>query len=296
MGAHVVGVALVALSGAAFGAMAIFAKLAYADGADPLTVLGLRFALASVSMLAIMRARGDRLPRGRTLLALIALGGIGYVSQSLAYFTALTMASAALVALLLDVYPAMVAVAAALLFGDRITPVKAVALVVALAGTALTIGDVGGGRPLGIVLGLVAAVAYATYILLSSRLVPRAGAIPAASVVMLAAAGVLGVVMFLSGPSFPRSATGWAAIAGLALISTVVAIVAFFAGLERIRPAEASTISTVEPVVTVALAALVLHESLSTVQLIGGTLIVSAVVVLARAGRPQLVPAEAPPT
>lgn len=293
---HRTGVALVALSAAAFGAMGIFAKIAYRDGVDPLTLLGVRFAIAGLCMLAILRARGERLPRGRTLGVLLVLGAVGYVGQAMAYFTALTMASAGLVALLLYVYPAIVAVAAAALFGDRITPVKAGALVVALAGTALTIGDLGKGRPLGIVLGLVAAVAYATYILVSSRVVPRAGAIPSATVVMLAAAVVLGGAMMLAGPAYPRSATGWAAIAALALLSTVVAIVAFFAGLERIGPAEASVVSTVEPVVTVALAVLVLLEPLSTVQLIGGTLIVVAVVVLARAGRQDLVPVEAPPT
>ena len=293
---HSTGVALVALSAAAFGAMGIFAKIAYRDGADPLTLLGVRFAIAGLCMLAILRVRGERLPRGRTLAVLVVLGGVGYVGQAMAYFTALTMASAALVALLLYVYPAIVTVASALLLGDRITPVKGAALVVALTGTALTIGDVGRGRPLGIVLGLAAAVAYATYILVSSRVVPRAGAIPSATVVMLAAAAVLGVVTALAGPAYPRSAAGWGAIAALALLSTVVAIVAFFAGLERIGPAEASTISTVEPVVTVALAVLVLLEPLSTVQLIGGTLIVVAVIVLARAGRSELVPTEAPPT
>ena len=287
---------LVAVSAAAFGAMAIFAKVAYADGADVLTVLAVRFAVAGLCMLAVAGARGEHMPRGRTLAALVALGGAGYVAQALAYFSALTMASAGLVALLLYVYPAIVTVAAALLLGDRLTPVKIAALIAALTGTALTLGDIGGGRPLGIVLALAAAVAYATYVLVSSRVVPRAGAIPAATVVMLAAAAVLGIAVAVAGPSVPQTLVGWGAIGGLALISTVVAMVTFFAGLQRIGPAEASTVSTVEPVVTVALAALVLHESLSTAQLLGGILIVAAVVVLARAGRPQLVPDEAPPT
>ena len=245
-------------------------------------------------MLAVVIARGERLPRGRTLAALVALGGAGYVTQAVAYFSALTMASAGLIALLLYVYPVIVTVAAAVLFGERLTPLKSAALVVALTGAVLTLRDIGGGRPLGIVLGLVAAVAYATYILVSSRFVPRAGAIPAATVVMLAAAAVLGVAAAIAGPSFPQTLVGWSAVGALALVSTVVAIVTFFAGLQRISAAEASTVSTIEPVVTVALAALVLHESLSTVQLIGGTLIVAAVIVLARAGKPQLVPYEAP--
>lgn len=289
------GIALVAMSGASFGALAIFAKIAYASGADPLTVLAVRFVLAGTCMVVLMRAGGHTFPRGKTLVALGLLGGIGYVAQSLAYFYALTMASAALVALLLYLYPAIVAVLAAVVFGHRLTRVKVVAVVVALAGTALTVGGLGGGQPLGVVLGVGSGVAYAIYILLSSRVAPRAGAIPAATVVMLSCAAVLVVVTAARGPAFPSAAAGWLAIAALALISTVVAIVAFFAGLERIGPAEASTVSTTEPVVTVALAALVLGETVSVVQVLGGVLILTAVVVLAQAGRPAMVPEEAPP-
>ena len=289
------GIALVALSGASFGALAILAKIAYAHGSDPLTVLTLRFVIASVCMLAVMRLGGHAFPRGRTLGYLFLLGGANYVVESLAYFYALTMASAGLVALLLYLYPAIVTVLAAFVFRERLTPVKIAALIVALVGTGLTIGEVGGGRPLGIVLGIGSAISYAIYILLSSRIGPRAGAIPAATVVMVSAAAVLSFVTAVRGPAFPTSAVGWAAIVALAIIGTVVAIIAFFAGLERIGPAEASTVSTVEPVVTVALAALVLNEGISAVQVLGGTLILAAVITLARAGRPALVPDETPP-
>lgn len=289
------GIALVALSGASFGALAIFARIAYADGSDPLTVLTLRFIIASVCMLALMRARGHQLPQGRTLGYLFLLGGCNYVIESLAYFYALTMASAGLVALLLYLYPAIVTVLAAAVFRERLSALKIGALVLALAGTALTIGEVGGGRPLGVALGIASALSYAVYILLSSRVAPRVGAIPAGTVVMLSAAAVLSTVTAVRGFALPSSSAGWLAIVALALVSTVVAIVAFFAGLERIGPAEASTVSTVEPVVTVGLAALVLGEGISAVQVLGGTLILVAVVILARAGRPAVVPEQVPP-
>ena len=276
--------------------MAIFAKIAYAHGADPVTVLFVRFLIAGVCMVGVMRAGGHAFPRGRLLGALVVLGGVGYVVESLAYFTALTMASAALVALLLYIYPAIVTLLSALLFGDRLTPLKSAALVLALAGTALTIGRAGGGRPLGVVLGVASAVSYAIYIVVSSRIGPQAGAVPAATVVMLAAAAVFGVLAAVRGPAFPHSAAGWGAIAALALVSTVVAIVAFFAGLERIGPAEASTVSTLEPLVTVGLAAVVLGEAITLGQILGGTMILVAVLVLASAGRPRLVPVKAPPT
>ena len=273
----------------------MLAKVAYDAGVDPVTLLAGRFGIAGLCMVGVLRAGRYAWPRGHTLLVLIGLGAVCYVTQSLLYFVALTVASSALVALLLYVYPALVTVVAAALFREPLSGLKVLALLIALGGTALTIGRDPEGSPLGIGLALGAAVAYAVYILLSSRVGPKAGAIPSATVVMLSAGVVLTVVALVRGPQLPDSAAGWAALIGLALISTVVAIVTFFAGLERIGPAEASTVSTTEPVTAVLLAAVALGERISTGQLVGGTLIVMAVVLMARAGRPDLVPQEAPP-
>jgi len=278
------GVLFIAVSAASFGAMAIFARLAYDGGADVTAVLFLRFALAAPCMAVLLRVRGLRWPRGRTLAGLAAMGGVGYVGQSLSFFTALTMASASLVALLLYLYPAIVTVLATVVLGARLTRPRIVALALAMVGTALTIGPELSGRPLGIALGASAAVIYSVYILVGSRLTPRSGALPSSTVIMTAAAAVYAVVVLVQRPAFPATAGGWAAVGAIALISTVVAITTFFAGMSRLGAADASTLSTLEPIVTVVLAAAVLDERISPVQLAGGGLILGAVVLLARSG------------
>jgi drug/metabolite transporter (DMT)-like permease len=274
-----VGLLLIVISAAAFGALPIFTRLAYAAGADPTTVLLLRFAIAAGVMVGVMFARRIPFPSGRVLLGLILMGGLGYVGQSLAYFTALTMVSAGLVALLLYLYPAIVTVLSAILFKERLTPVKIGALLLALLGTALTVQPGGGGRTLGIILGIAAAIIYSIYILVGSRLMPRTGAIASSTTVMLAAAIVYLGIVAVHGPTFPKTTPGWIAIFAIALVSTVLPIVTFFAGLSRIGPTRASTISTFEPVVTVILAALILGESISALQLLGGFLILVAAVI-----------------
>lgn len=276
------GVLLVAVSAASFGAMAVFARLAYEDGADVTAVLFLRFAMAATCMAGLLRARRLPWPRGRSLAGLAALGGIGYVGQSLSYFTALTLASASLVALLLYAYPAIVTLVSTLVLGAPLGPTRGLALVVALTGTTLTIGPELDGEVLGIVLGLAAAVIYSGYILAGSRLAPEAGALPAATVVMTSAALVYAAVVAVQRPTFPSTTGSWLAVAGIAVISTVVAVTTFFAGMERVGPADASMLSTLEPVVTVVLAAAVLDERIGAVQLAGGLLTLLAVLVLAR--------------
>jgi drug/metabolite transporter (DMT)-like permease len=286
------GVALILTSAASFGAMAIFARFAYAAGGSVVTVLAVRFGLAAAVLLGIARARRLALPRGRTLLALAMLGGVGYVGQSVAYFTALTLAPAGLVALLLYLYPGFVTGLSAATGQERLTRSKLVALVLAVAGGGLTVAGHGssaghsGRLSLGIALGLTAAVIYAGYILLSARVTARAGAIPSAAVITSAAAVVLAGAALATGPRLPHTTGGFVAIGLMALISTVLAVMTFFAGLARLGPSTAATLSTLEPAVTVALAALVLAEPLSGVQLAGGVLILAAVLVLVRAAAP----------
>lgn len=95
------GVLYVALSAVAFGAMAIFGRYAYAGGADVLGLLIVRFSIAGALLVAVARRRRVRWPRGRALAAIVGMGALGYVGQSLCYFSALQHAQASLVALLL---------------------------------------------------------------------------------------------------------------------------------------------------------------------------------------------------
>lgn len=279
---RVAGVVLVAVSAASFGTLAIFARYAYRAGGEPAAVLFLRFTVAAMVLVAVLAVRREPLPRGRALLPLVGLGAVGYVGQSLAYFTALTYASVALVSLLLYLFPVIVVLLSAVFLGERLTRVRGTALALALAGSALTVGSGAGGRPLGIVLGIASAVLYALYIVIGSRVTAGVGAIPAATVIVGSAALCFGLVVLVTRPAFPHGALGAVAILGLALVATVVAIVTFFEGLARLGPTDASTLSTFEPVVTVLLAATLLGERVTPLQLAGGALILGAVLLLAR--------------
>lgn len=283
------------MSAAAFGALAIFAKLAYASGATPVAVLAARFAIAAVCMAGLLAVRRERLPRGRVLLALMGLGGIGYVGQSFTFFTATALIPASLASLLLYAYPAIVAVLAAVFLRQPLTGVRLLALCAALAGSALTVGQASGGTPVGIAMALASAMFYSCYIVVGSRITPHVGAVASSTVIISTAALVYAVLAVVQRPAFPADTGGWAAVAALALVSTVLAIGTFFAGMQRVGPADASTISALEPLVTVALAAVVLRETVTAGQLVGGALILSAVVLLARVSGRHLVPEEAPP-
>lgn len=293
-GSRAVGIALVIGSAVAFGAMAIFARVAYASGVDTPTLLALRFTAAGGVLAVLARIRGAAMPRRRDLAILVAMGAAGYASQSLAFFVALTYAPAGVVALLLYLYPALVAMLGTLFLHERLTRNRLAALVVALAGMLLTVGSTIGpahsAHPLGIGLAVAAAVIYSIYIVAGTRVATRVAPDATAAIVCMSAAAVYVTVALVRGARWPQSTAGWSAVAGIALISTVIAITLFFAGLARVGATRAATLSTVEPVVTVILAALVLDERIAAVQVGGGVLILLAVWILARRAEEAVTP------
>lgn len=275
------GLALIAVSAAAFGAMAIFARYAYRDGMDVQGVLLLRFAIAGGVLAALMLALRRPWPRGRALGVACGMGAIGYVGQAACYFAALQYASAGLVALLLYTFPTIVCLLSVAFLGERLGARQGVLLAVSFAGTALMLGG-GSGSGAGIALALGAAAFYSVYIVVGARELGATDALASTTVVCLAACATLLGSTLWHAPALPATGAGWMAMAGIALVSTVLAILAFFAGLKRLGPSTASIASTLEPLVTVALAAALLGETLSSIQLIGGALVLASAAWLAR--------------
>jgi drug/metabolite transporter (DMT)-like permease len=279
-----VGPLLCLLSAAGFGAMAIFGKLAYDAGVEADELLLLRFALAAALLLAVAAATGALrgLPR-RSVLAGLGMGAIGYATQSGLYFNALERMDASLLALILYVYPALVLIGAVALGRERASVRRVAALLIALAGTALVLAGAASGSldALGTAMGFGAALAYTVYILTGDRVGAGVPPVALAAFVCLGATCTFALASVLrGGPQLGFGAAGWAWVGAIAVVSTVAAILCFFAGLARVGPSAASILSTLEPLVTVALAAAAFGESLGAVQLVGGALVLGAVPVM----------------
>lgn len=270
------------LSASAFGALAIFARVAYAAGVDVMTLLFLRFGLAALVFLALAVVRRHALPRGRQLAVVVAMGALGYAGQSFCYFSALRYISPGLVALVLYSYPAIVTVLATVFLRERLHASKIIALALALAGLAITIGPVGDVNLTGIGLAVGAALIYSVYILVGTRVLAHVTPMQVSTVVCASAAAVFGAFVAARGAAWPHSGTGWAAVAAVAIVSTVIPILCFFAGLARIGAVNAAMLSTLEPVVTIALAWIVFGEAMTMAGLAGGAMILVAVLILAR--------------
>lgn len=286
------GVGLVVLSGAGFGAQSILAKVAYDGGADVPTVLAVRFGVATLILWAIVRGRSAsgrvaaaRLDRaGR--LGMAALGIVFVVSALLAYM-ALERLPAGTTTLLVFLFPALVVLWARLLFGERVTRRRLAALTLALVGCGLTVVPSGalatgtGLSGVGVALALGSALSNSVYATLAgpiTRGVPgltvAAASIPVTAVCFLVGLAVLG------GPPSGITVGGWLASGAIGLL-VAASTTAFLAGVARIGPSRAAIAATSEPATAVVLGVLVLGEPLTGYGVIGGACIGIAIVLLA---------------
>ena len=279
---RIIGIILIAISAASFGTLAIFGRFAYENGMDTFTVLFLRFGVSASFMTVILLLRKEHLPRGRILAQLIGMGALGYVGQSFLYMTAIKYASAGLVALLLYLYPMFVFILSVFVLHEKATMIKITALILALIGSALTVNP-NGGQLLGGLMAIGGALIYSIYIIVGTNVMKHVSPVQSSLVIFASAGAVFGMLAFSNGTHFPSTSFGWLAMLGIIVVSTIIPVVTFLAGLERVGPTNAAMLSTIEPVVTVLLAAWLFGDKLLPIVMVGGGLILVAVILLTRA-------------
>ena len=295
----------VVVSAACFGTLAVLTPLAYAAGAQPLPLLAWRFLFAALllaGLVAVRRPADLVAPRG-DLARYATLALTGYGAASICFFFALKFADASVVAVLLYAYPAFVTIASWAFLGQRATWQRGVAVLVTFLGCALVVGVLGGPvrvSPIGILLGLGAAVGYTLFNLLSDRWLPgRSQLVMMGYTFGIAAIGaaVVSVLLGLALPAtgahagVPRvvAAIGtlspaqwaphaWLILGAIVLVPTFAAVVLYLEGIRGLGPSQAAVISTLEPLFTIVLARIVLHERLVAVQWVGALLVLTGVV------------------
>jgi drug/metabolite transporter (DMT)-like permease len=304
-----IGVALTVVSAFAFGSGALFAKPVYAAGVGWHVLLAWRFLIGATLawgwLVLNARARAALRRMDRREIAVAVALGVLYTGNSSTYFAGLETVSASLAALIVYVYPVIVAVIS-LQVGHPLQGRRAWgALVLALVGVALAVGNIDATSAppaAGLLLIALSPVIYSVWIILSARFSGErragVGANAESRIDPLAAGAVMltatAVTFWLSAlavgqPVLPSQipAAAWPGLLGVGVISTFVAVLAFYAGAHRIGAARASIVSTVEPIWTIALASLLFGESLGPLQLVGGAMILIGVVIAQTGGQPS---------
>jgi drug/metabolite transporter (DMT)-like permease len=272
------------LSALGFSSLGIWGKLASAHGLTTLSVLSWRFGLVALGLLLISRHPLTLRDRG----VLVGTGFL-YVAATACYFAALARITATATSLLLYLSPAFVVLYTRLM-GKRPTHAQLAAVVLTLLGLTLVIGLPGpGDRDLwGLLFGVATGGLYGAYLVASERWLPRYPPLVCTAYMALAAALCFSGAGLVTGTlSVPAGQVQWGVTLGMIVFPTLVAVPLLYASIARIGAARASVIATTEPLFTVALAALVLGETLRPTVLAGGGLILSGAVLSQRVQRPK---------
>ncbi len=288
------GVVFVIIAALGFSSKGVLIKLAYAldPRIDAISVMAVRMLLALPFFLLValrFARRQDTKPLQRQdLHAILALGFLGYYASSWLDFTGLKYISASLERLILYLYPTLVVLLSAMYYRRAITRPEHHALALGYAGIALVffvdLHFAGADVLKGGVLVFVAALSYAVFLLVSEHTIRRVGAARftaySMSIATLATSTHYVVQHGLRLPAF--SAAFYLLGLAMALLCTVIPAFMMNAGMQRIGAGMTAMVSSVGPVMTIALAYLLLHEPVQSVQLLGTVLIVGSVLLLVR--------------
>jgi drug/metabolite transporter (DMT)-like permease len=282
-----VGILFILISGAAFGLLPWFARIAYDSGANPMGMLAARFTLAAIGMVVIrlIRYRGHAWPKGKLALQLFLLGALGYAPQSSFFFFGIARIDVSLATVIFYTYPVLVVLASWIFLKHKPNVVMIVCLTVAVLGAALTAGQIKTGAFTGVLFMLGAAGWYTGFIIISSKIVAKAGSLTSLTYCMIGAACSHIIILITTDAHLPTGIEGWGAAVAAAYLCTIIAMGFFFAGVQRIGPGKSAVLSTIEPVVSIVVGVAALNETLNTVRAIGALLVMIGVSALAHFSR-----------
>ncbi|WP_420466448.1 DMT family transporter [Panacagrimonas sp.] len=285
--------ALAAAGAVLLSAKVVFVKLLYQHGLDAVDVITLRMLTAGPLFLAVAVWTWRQTPRLRAgdLLRVAGLGFMGYYASSMLDLIGLQYVSAGLERLILFLTPSFVLLLGILFLRRRVRPVQWLSLVVAYAGIALifqhelsVIGHpnmVWGATLIGI-----SAVMYAVYLLLSEGLMQRIGALRLVALALCVSTLLcltqypllrpVGRLLELPAPVWWLALLNGTVCTALPIFMTMVAV-------RNIGAGHATQAGMVGPASTLLLAAWLLDEPITAIQLAGTALVTAGILMLSSA-------------
>jgi len=283
------GLIYIVISVTAYSMFSIWVKALQTSGMPSLDIGLWRFGLAVPLIWAVIAfTRRSTQPVDQPAWQPILMGLL-LASNALLAFFGLERIPVSLFIMLFYTYPAMVALIS-LAMGERLPLIGWAALGLTLVGVALTLEAPAQGEPPisveGIALALVNALSTTVYFIVGSRVVKSGGSMLATG---WALTGALVPFLLLiplrlaTGESIialPPNLPVWLNLLGLVIVSTTLANLFLNAGIQKLGAPRAAIVGTIEPVLTVIWAVLLLGETMTPQRWLGGALIIASVILL----------------
>ena len=270
---------LLSLSGATFFALSIVtARWSYDYNTNTQTIMFCRFMLIIVIMLFWNKSRklSLKLPKEDALKCSI-LGGFYFMGIG-SYLASVAYMPVGLAVLILYTFPILVILSSSIVEKRKPSLLQFLALVMAFIGLFIALDiNADNSQPIGIILAMMAAVGVTINMIGSADILKRIKFSIFSlyqAMVVTTISGLL--VLFTGGLALPSEAKGWALMV-IMLLSFVIAYLSVYTSLKVIGAVRTSTIMNLEPVMTILFAIALLQEQMTIEKLIGGTIVLAAI-------------------
>ncbi len=262
-------------------------KALFDAGMSPFDLAQIRVILASAIILLVFLffSRDLLRIRPRDIPFFLFLGGVVMAVVTGSYLYTISKIQVAAAILIQYLAPIFVAIFAMLFWKERPTFLKITALFLAFGGCFLVVGGYNlkllQMNLLGILGGLTSAITFAGYSLLGERAMHRYKP----WTVLFYALAFSALTWHVVYPPFTYFRAGyslaeWGWIFYISIVGTILPFGLFFAGINHIRSTRASITATLEPIFAGFLAFMLLGETLLLLQVVGGCMVILAIVVL----------------
>lgn len=275
------------ISGAClWGLIALFFKFLSACGFSPLQVVTLRVLVAALLMTAIILKIDPGLLkiRWRDSWLFIGTGLLSLVFFNYCYFRAIDGSSISIAVLLLYTAPVFVMLLSLILFGEKFTGRKMLALLATFCGCGLITGIFASKLTLtaeAFAFGLASGFGYALYSIFGKLALRRYSTLTITAYTFYFA--TLGALPLADPQQLFTLLADWRAAAGalaIALICTVAPYLLYTRGLQDVDAGQASILATLEPLVAAAVGIFVFGEEVTAAKILGMALILASIFIL----------------
>ena len=282
----VTGYSMVAAAALCWGLSATAAKTLLNQSVSTVLLVQMRATFAAAVMAAFLALVKPHLLRVRVgdLWRFALLGILGVAGANFTYYFAIREGTVAVAIVLQYTAPLLVMAYAAWTREEQVTRIKVIAAVVALAGCFLAVGGFGGEgvahtSPAGLASGILSAFCFGFMTVYTRHLLERYSVWTVTCYALISAAGF----WLIFNPPWKVAAQSpdvstWWALAGLAMVSVLIPHSLYFGGLRHVVSSRAIIVATLEPVIAIVSAALVIGEALTALQFCGAALVLAAII------------------
>ena len=281
-------IASVLLAGSLWGTMGFFTRRLAGIGIDSTGAILVRCAFAAVLFAVTLLVTDPKqfCISPRHFWCFFGSGVCSLLFFTYCYFNAIALMDLSTAAILLYTAPSIVMILSLILFHERLTLRKVLALILAFAGCCLVSGITGGAHSIttrGLLFGLGSGVGYALYSIFARFALDRGYSSNTINFYSCLLAAIGAALIWDPRPAAAAMFAGWGAFGFCILAGLVTCYLPYLLytfGLTGLETGKASILASVEPVVATLVGIILFGESLTLISALGVALVLAAVVLL----------------